>query len=98
MSILSILLNHAPRSHIHPPLEDRCPRRSTTSQEHPSWHTSMRPVPTHVPCRVYLGPHAPCSTCPPLTHTRPCNCEGRSDTTCNTPASSDRRLSLLAAQ
>src|SRR3954471_11961361 len=35
MGFLSILLSHAPGSHIHPPLEDRRPCRPTTSHERP---------------------------------------------------------------
>ena len=44
MSILLILLSLEPACHNPPPLEDRRPRRSTTSQERPLLATSVRTV------------------------------------------------------
>src|SRR4051812_47115169 len=77
MGFLSILLSHASGSHIHPPLEDRRPRRSTTSQERPLLAHVCASSDGTLPCRVHSGPHAPCYTCLPLTRTRPCNREDR---------------------
>jgi hypothetical protein len=48
MSILSILLSFEPGCHNPPPLEDRRPRRSTPSQEHPLFSMFVRPVLAYV--------------------------------------------------
>jgi hypothetical protein len=44
MSILSIILSLESGCHNSPPLEDRYPRRSTPSREHPLLAMSVRPV------------------------------------------------------
>src|SRR3954468_682110 len=85
MGFLSILLSHAPGSHIHPPLEDRCPRRSTTSQECPLLAHVCASSTGTLPCRVHSGLHAHATH----VHHSPAHAEVTarvgSDTTCNTP-------------